>query len=66
MGFFTIVAWAVLCVFLIAIIILVVEYRNYRKVNRSQEYLNSIELRTEFFWALILALSWLGWRYFGG
>ena len=68
MGFFTIVAWAVLCVFLIGIIIAIVDYHKCKKVNLSQEYLtrlNSIKLRTEFFWAVILSLCWLGWRYFG-
>ena len=52
MGFFTIVAWAVLCVFFTVIIMMLVEHHN-------------DEFRPEFFWAVILSLCWLGWRYFG-
>lgn len=65
MGFFTIVAWVVVVVAFLTIGAIVHEYRKFNRHGLGKVYLNLIEFRQSFVWALIVAICWLGWRYFG-
>lgn len=65
MGFFTIVAWVVVVMAFLTIGAIVHEYRKCKRHGLGEVYLNNIEIRQSFLWALIVSLCWLGWRYFG-
>lgn len=66
MGFFTIVAWIWVVIYTLALAGIYLEYRQYKKMGSERFFMANLELETPALFAFILAVSWLGWRYFGG
>lgn len=66
MGFFTIVAWIWVVIYLLAVTGIYLEYRRYKKMGSDRLFTATLNLETLPLIAFVLAVSWLCWRYFGG
>ncbi len=65
MGFFTILAWVWLALYGAAFVATALEYGRYQTLGLGEFYLAQLKPTGYSVLASIVALCWLGWRYFG-